>query len=106
MYYELAHGIEQISNKRDGGWGTGYKQKVKKLNEKYESVNTVSYALTDYRRHMYMYVNPSDLVIEDYDIDGFIDDPVDFFMMFGYVGLKIFFLKKMMIIKFFFFFYR
>jgi len=50
----------------------------------FDSVNTVSVALTDYRKHYFKSVPASRYVLPSGEVDIFVDDPVDFFSYFGY----------------------
>ncbi len=40
--------------------------------------------MTDYRRHLYKYVPSTRLLIDEWDIETFVEDPIDFFQSFGY----------------------
>ena len=67
-----------------GGWGLEVKAGYDALNKKFDSVNSVSVDLTDYRVHNYKYISASELKLDEADVYDFQDDPSYFFEKHGY----------------------
>jgi len=76
--------VDRRSNNIGGGWGSRMQSTMKSENSIYESVNTVSLAINDYRRHYYKSVFASKLKVHQDDVNFFLDDPIEFFKQFGY----------------------
>jgi hypothetical protein len=81
---DLLNMLDKRSSNIGGGWGSNMLNIMEGENKIYESVNTVSLAINDYRRHYYKSVSPSKLKVHPDDVEWFLDDPIDFLKQFGY----------------------
>jgi len=67
-----------------GGWGAKVKAGLDMMNKNFDSVNSVSVDLTDYRVHNYVYVSAAQMDLDEGDADDFTYDPEYFFERNGY----------------------
>ena len=66
------------------GWGLKVKTQVEVLDKNTETTNAVTVVLTDFRRYKYISVAANSWVMNDGDIEIFVEDPSYFYELNGY----------------------